>query len=301
MSRVDISRIKLFQLRALVAVAEYCSFSEAALHLGLTQSSISHAIASLEAELGVKLLSRGRYGATLSSVGAHIVEDARQMLQLLESIGQQAEQARGLEGGKVRLVSLRSIATHVLPRIIATFNQLYPRVKVTLTQYFYNHEIQEALQTGSADIGFLELPLNDSFQTCELVTDEYVALLPPSTVLSAPSLTWQQLQRYPLIMPDPSYEGTMRLKHHLNVHTTALPIAYEINEDSIQVGMVEQGLGIAILPYLAALPIAANIQIYSLPVPLRRPLGAALVKEMLHTPAAIAFWELLGSNIALRA
>jgi hypothetical protein len=57
---------KLSQIRALVAVAEFGSFGEAALQLGLTQPTVSHAIATLEDELGVILLARGRHGAQLT-------------------------------------------------------------------------------------------------------------------------------------------------------------------------------------------------------------------------------------------
>lgn len=72
--------MKLSQLRALVAVADHNNFSEAALHLGLSQSAISHAIASLEEKLGVVLLSRGRHGAHLTSVGERVTTHARNVL-----------------------------------------------------------------------------------------------------------------------------------------------------------------------------------------------------------------------------
>lgn len=58
---VNLSRLKLSQIRALVAIAECGKFSEAALQLGINQSTVSHAIATLEDELGVILLNRGRY------------------------------------------------------------------------------------------------------------------------------------------------------------------------------------------------------------------------------------------------
>jgi DNA-binding transcriptional LysR family regulator len=293
----DTSRIKLFQLRAFVAVADCKRFSEAALQLGLTQSSVSHAIATLEDEFGVKLLSRGRQGATLTPIGEQLVADAKEILHLLDAMAGKAKTARGLTGGQVRLASLRSIATYVLPNLIATFNQQFPEIKLTLTQYFYNADIQAALKNGTADIGFLELPLSSEFETHEMVVDEYIVLVPPSIKLPTACLTWEQLSGYPIIMPDPSYEGSMRLQQHLNTHAHALTIAYEINEDSIQVGMVQQGLGLAILPHLAAMPIPPDIQICSLPVPLRRRLGAAFLLTDLHTPATFAFWNMLRALI----
>jgi len=67
MDEINNSRIKLSQLRALVAVAVHGNFSEAALHLGLSQSAVGRTIATWR--IGVLLLSRGRHGAHLTPVG----------------------------------------------------------------------------------------------------------------------------------------------------------------------------------------------------------------------------------------
>lgn len=63
------SQIKLSQLQMLIAVANHGSFSEAALQMQMSQSAISHAISTLEEDLGVSLFSRGRYGAISDSGG----------------------------------------------------------------------------------------------------------------------------------------------------------------------------------------------------------------------------------------
>jgi len=75
--------MKFSQLQAFVAVAEHGSFSEAALELQLSQPAISHAIATLEEELGVPLFSRGRHGAVLTPAGEQIVYHARHALHHL--------------------------------------------------------------------------------------------------------------------------------------------------------------------------------------------------------------------------
>jgi len=70
------SKIKLSQLRALVAIADCGNFSEAALKLDVTQSTISHAITILEEDLGITLVQRGRHGARLTPVGDRITAHA---------------------------------------------------------------------------------------------------------------------------------------------------------------------------------------------------------------------------------
>lgn len=98
-----------------------------------------------------------------------------------------------------------------------------------------------------------------------------------------------------ILLPDLRYEGSRRLQLHLDRYAPSLNVAYEINEDSIQVAMVQQGLGAAILPHLSAMPIPPEIRVYPLPMPFRRILGATIAANTLHTPATSAFWDLLRS------
>jgi DNA-binding transcriptional LysR family regulator len=72
-----------------------------------------------------------------------------------------------------------------------------------------------------------------------------------------------------------------------------LNATYEVREDSTMVGMVAQGLGAAIIPRLAAEPIPPEVQVYSLPVPLERAIGVAVVANALQTPAVFAFLDTL--------
>ena len=137
------SKIKLSQLRALVAIADCGNFSEAALKLYVTQSTISHAIAILEEELGITLVQRGRHGARLSPVGDRITAHARDVLGLLDTIGSEANQARGVQGGTLRIASFRSVATHVLPGAIARLHRRYPAITISV------HEMDEVTASSS--------------------------------------------------------------------------------------------------------------------------------------------------------
>ncbi|WP_242044994.1 LysR family transcriptional regulator [Anabaena azotica] len=88
--------MKISQLRAVVAVAEHGNFSEAALDLQLTQPAISHAIATLEEELGIPLFARGRHGAVLTPAGERILHHARQAMLHLEMMQAEANLHKGL-------------------------------------------------------------------------------------------------------------------------------------------------------------------------------------------------------------
>lgn len=92
--------MNISQLQTLVAVVERGNFSDAALQLHISQSAVSRAIASLEEELGVTLLVRGRFGARLTPVGERLLRHVRKMLQLREQMDYEANLEKGLRGGK---------------------------------------------------------------------------------------------------------------------------------------------------------------------------------------------------------
>ena len=291
MNEIAKHRMKLSQLRALVAVAEHSNFSEAAAHLELSQSAISHAIASLEEELGVILLSRGRHGAHLTSVGKRVTAHAQSVLQSLNLMVKEANLEKGLQGGIVRIASVRSVATHVLPAMIARFRSEFQKISVTLTERQDNLDVEQALRQGYADIGFTHLPTSDEFETIEILRDEYIALLPPTAKLCSARITWEQLAAYPLILPASINSCAMKIRNNLIASEFPLNVGYEVREDSTIVGMVVQGLGIGILPRLAAEPVPQEVQVCSLPAPFERVIGAAVLTNALHTPAVFAFLD----------
>lgn len=283
--------MKLSQLQAVVAVAELGNFSEAALHLQLSQPAISHAIATLEEELGVLLFSRGRHGAVLTPAGERIVAHARHALHHLERMQEEANLQKGLQGGQVRVASFRSVASHILPKVIAQFRDRYPEITVSIIERPDYLDIERCVREGRADIGITYLPSSDEFEVWELLRDEYVVLLPPSAVKPA-SLTWAHLSAYSLVQL-PCLPCARKLHTFLKQVAPPLPTACDIQEDSTIVGMVMQGLGAAILPRLAAEPIPAEIAVYPLPDRLERVIGAAILAKALHPPAVFAFLEQL--------
>jgi DNA-binding transcriptional LysR family regulator len=293
---MDLEAIKLSQLRIFVAIAECGNFSEAALRLGISQSAVSHAMASLEDELGVVLLSRGRHGATLTPVGARVLPHAQKILHTLDLIGRESNLARGLQSGQVRIASFRSAATHLLPSVIAEFHKRYPGISVTIMEYRGDDGVEQALREGRVDIGLTCTPMPNEFDSWELLQDYYIALFPPHATVPE-TITWEDLSRYPLIMPPSNDYCSMLIRGHLARLNQLLRATYEIMEDSTIVSMVSQGLGATIIAQLAAAPVPPEIQVRDLPVPLERPIRVAILAEALHPPAVYAFLDTLKSTI----
>ncbi|MBD2055730.1 LysR family transcriptional regulator [Oculatella sp. FACHB-28] len=287
------NQLKLFQLQVLIAIADCGSFSEAALQLQISQSAVSYAIASLEEDLGVVLLSRGRYGAQLTPVGEQIVDRARQVKYLLDDIFKQANLARGLSGGHVRISSFRSAATHILPDVIAEFCRLYPAIAISIADYDDRPDVEEDLRKGRADIGITYFPQSHEFKTWELMRDEIVALFPPNFKLKGTHLTWEELTAYPLIMAPDGDSCDAMMYAHCEKHGVNLRPTYQIRSDATIMNMVAKGLGIALSPKLATEPVPAGVQVYELPVPAHRIICVSVLVDALLTPAAYAFLDLL--------
>lgn len=288
-----LERIKLSQLRSFVAVAECGNFTEAALSLNVSQSAISHAIASLEEELGVILVARGRHGATLTPVGQSILSHAQDIMQSIDKIGHTAEATKGLEGGQVRIASFRSVSTHILPAVIAKFRHAFPAIAITITEHQTLDIVEQQLRHGLADIGFTYLPASSDFDAWELFRDDYIVLLPPSAKGFHDPITWDELKRYPLIVT-PAEDGCrILLRREFAKYNQTLNVAFEVREDSTIVSMVGQDLGAAVITRLAAQPIPPHVQVCRPPIPLERTIGVVALVKAMHTPAVYAFLDAL--------
>lgn len=293
MKETSQNRIKLSQLQILAVVADRQNFSEAALELGISQSAVSHAIASLEDYLGIVLFSRGRYGARLTPVGDRVLAHARVIVEHTQDILQEAAIAKGLEKGQVRVASFRSIATHILPEAIAQFHQRFPGIRLNLAEYEDYNQVEQSLREGRADIGITVLPAGKDLSAWELLRDEFIVLLPPDFTLEGDALTWPVLAEQPLIMPPVDYVMMRPVYRHINGLGYRLKVVNEVKTDATIVRLVAQGVGGSILPRLAAEPIPEGVQVYSLPVPLERQVGVAMLAEALQPPAVYALLETL--------
>lgn len=292
---------KLSYLQALIAIADSGSFSEAALRLQLSQSAVSYGIAALEDELGVVLLTRGRHGAHLTPVGEQIVERARRITYLLDDVVKQANLAKGLEGGYVRLASFRSAASHLLPEVIAEFCRRYPAIAVRIAEYDDCPEAEEDLRRGRVDLAITYLPPSGDLETWDLAQDDFVVLFPPDFQPSGDRITWADLTTYPLVMAPEGDLCDGLVYEHCARYGIALTPKYHVRSDATIVSMVAKGLGATISPRLATKPTPEGVHVYGLPVPLVRTIRVAILKESLLTPAGFAFLDLLKDMVTQSA
>ena len=262
--------MNLAQLRALVAVAEHGSFTDAAVALGRTQPGVSHTIASLEKELGLPLVIRGRGGARLTGHGEQVLAHAREAVRRVDRIAQDAAAAAGRHRGRLRVAAFPS-AAQLLPGLIAEFARLRPQVSVVLLEGT-DQEVRDWLTDRIVDLGVVaELchdatgtgvgPLDDAVGAV-LARDRLVAVLDPGHPLaSQPAVTLDDLADDAFLLSDGGCEPILRRLHELA--GLRLRPARRIRDMATLLAMVRERLGVTVVPELA-LPDAHQLAVVPL-------------------------------------
>ena len=151
-------------LLALVAVAETGTFSAAAEQLGYTQSAVSQQVGTLERMVGTPLFERpgGRRPVRLTAAGEMLLTHARAVLARVSSAAADLRALASGEQGELRVGTLPSIGTKVLPRLLGTFRAEWPGIEIVLRESGDCADLIHAVETGDVDVTFIEIgPLRD--------------------------------------------------------------------------------------------------------------------------------------------
>ena len=271
----------------LMAVVEYGSLTLAAQSLGCTQSAVSHSIESLEQELGFALLKRGRAGVRLTGEGERLIPAVRNLLNSAEQLAQTAASIRGLESGTVRIGSFTSVAVHWLPPVLKEFQKDYPRVEFKLLNGDY-HDVEQWLMEGSIDIGFVNVPSVVDCECIPLMEDRLLAILPRhSRFESYPRFPLVECETEPFISLLESSDHDAR--RALEAAGVKPNVRFYTKDDYAIIAMVEQGLGISIMPELLLKGRHDDIQMLPLVPEARRTIGIAIAAGDKAGPATRRF------------
>lgn len=261
------NKIKLNQLEMLVAVVDAGGFGAAAAELGCTQSRISHAIAELEAVMGMRLLSRSRSGCVPTDAGYRVIVKARQILRLTDSIVDDAEDNAALTG-RVRIACFRSVGTHLLPHALAALAAEYPGIRVDIDDSFEEREeVTQAVTEGRADMGIAHLPVGKELVATPYVSDSYVLIAPGSMNLRGP-VSWDQFKHLPYIQLNCS--GALAILAQCRAAGFSAELSRTLATDTSIAAMVRHGVGYSILPRLAVFPEPEGVKIVDLPIAAKR-------------------------------
>ena len=279
--------MKLDKYEVLVAVVEQGSLTLAASALGCTQSAVSHSLDSLEKELGFPLLKRGRGGVRLTAEGEKLMPAVRALLASAEQLQQTASAIRGLDTGTVRIGAFTSVAVHWLPGVLKMFQADYPKVDFKLLNGDY-HDVEQWLENGSVDIGFVNVPCALDCECVTLMEDRLLAILPlGSRFASYPKFPLVECETEPFIsLLESSDHDARRALEAAGVQPN---VRFYTKDDYAILAMVEQGLGMSIMPELLLKGRSDRLQILPLIPEARRTIGMAIAASDKAGPATRRF------------
>ena len=272
---------------AFLKAVELGSLTRAAVELGVTQSAVSHMIGALEEELGFSLLKRGRSGARATAEGERVLPAIRGMLNSREQLEQTAAAIRGLDCGTVRIGTFTSVAVHWLPGMIKRFQADYPNVELKLMNGDY-HDVEQWLADGSCDLGFIARPTKQRGKVTALLEDRLLAVVPKDHRLaSLPRFPIKEVEHEPFISLLETSDHDAR--RALDAAGVTPNIRYTTKDDYAIIAMVEQGLGVSIMPELLLSGRNDNVRIMELTPPASRVIGLCLPDADRAGPATTRF------------
>lgn len=279
----------LSQLQIFSLVAELRGFTSAASRLGISQSAVSHALKSLEQELGVELIRRHQSLVELTDIGQQLLLRARAILGLAATMEQEAADARGMKRGTLRIGSFGPTSSmKLLPAILRSYREAHPGIEVHIDEG-PDRQVLQWLEERRIDVGFVVLP-QERFDCFALVEDQMVALIPSQHGLAAKdSVSLAELCDDPFILTE---AGSAELVSRLFLAARLSPnIRYRSSQLLSTLETVARGDALTLVAQLS-LP-EANDPRYRIKAlsPARRQVGLAVLDRRQASPATLAFIE----------
>jgi LysR family transcriptional regulator, hydrogen peroxide-inducible genes activator len=240
------------QLEHLVLLADHGHFGRAAKVCHVTQSTLSASIKELENVLQTALVDRTKRSVVLTPLGLEIVERARRILQDGKELVEAARAENEPLSGTLRMGVIPTIGPFLLPDILPRLRCAYPALRLYLTEDLTARLVEE-LHAGRLDIVLLALPYDcGNVERRALFQDPFKVAMPSRHPLAGEKAVDLEKLRY---------EGLLLLKegHCLREHAlAACRLADRRQTESVEatslhtlVQMVDNGLGITLLPQLA--------------------------------------------------
>ncbi len=240
------------QLEVFLAVAQEKSFSRAAETLHRTQPAVSQAIRRLETELGEALFDRSSKDGTLTAAGRVLFDFAQQMMNLRHHAHSAIRELRDLHRGKLSLGANEYTVMCLLP-LIPIFRARHPHIKIEVKRSLASRIPGEILGRD-VEIGVVSFkPVDQAIKSVPLAMDELALIVAPDHPLAAKKIvSVRELGAESFIahnVPSPYREKVVKT---FEKHRTPLNISMEMPTLEAIKRLVEKGLGVALIPLLAA-------------------------------------------------
>ncbi|MEX2081603.1 MAG: LysR family transcriptional regulator [Dehalococcoidia bacterium] len=290
--------MELAQIDAFVQVAHHRSFSRAADALFLTQPSVTARIQALERELGERLFERTGRSVTLTDAGRAFMPHAQRALTSVQEGQDAIEAVQHGEVGSIRLGASSSIATYVLPGVLARFRQSRPRVHIHL-RTGTSEDVIERLLAGDVSVAVCRLTQHPEIESTHLYNDDLsLVVAPKHGFAKTGTVSVQDAAKEPFLFFErtSNYHG---LVYSMFLRAGVVPESVmELDSMETTKHMVEGGLGIAILPDVSLARELddgrlVRIEIMGMEQPPQREVGLHVLRNRQQAPPTRDFIKLL--------
>lgn len=285
--------MNLYHLRYFVTLAHLEHYTKAADVLAITQPSLSHAISSLEEELGVKLFEKNGRNVSLTKYGKTFLADVEETLNRLDS-SVNGLQLAGRGEGQIDVAFLRTLGVDFVPKIIRNFLTANEGRKINFNLYcdkVLTGDILTGLKEKKYDIGFCsrfdDEPL---IEFIPVAKQDLVVIMPQDHPLTEKAqIHLEDTLPYKQIIFK-KRSGLRQIIDQLFRTIGQYPdVAFEIDEDQVAAGFVANGFGISIAPDIPILH-SLELEIRPLVSPSwQRNFYMAMLKDVYHPPVVEAF------------
>lgn len=260
---MNLARFDLVSIRLAVACAQTGSLTAAARDSHLALAAASRRIRELEGALGDALFERHARGLLPTAAGRVFVKHGLTLLQTMEHLGGELADLRQGIARHIRLCASSAAISQFLPSLLAQYGRLHPQVRVDLEEQV-SEAVVTTLREGRADVAvFVEGPDTSGLATRLFREDELVLVLPAKHPLAG--------KKTPIAFADTLDEewisltaGAAMLQQQQQAALAAsrpLKLRMQVRSFDAVCHMVASGLGIAVLPKGASLPIVKTMQL----------------------------------------
>ncbi|MGF6633756.1 LysR substrate-binding domain-containing protein [Paraburkholderia sp. MM6662-R1] len=287
--------VTLRQLRVFIEVARLQSFSRAGAEIGLTQSAVSRCVRELESEIGLKLIDRTTREVQLTDVGGNLVASVSRLLGDLDDALREIREIGEQRRGRVVVAASPTVACRLMPRVVASCGQQFPYVTLGLRDDVQSDVVRK-VKSGEVDFGVIIGPFSDDDLLSEtLMTDSFCIVSRDDHRLAArKQVTWKDLDGEQLVMLDYASGSRPLIDAVMQAQGVNATVVQELGHSATVFGLVEAGVGISVLPWLA-LPLPAGASLIARPLVPRAERLVELVRrrDRSLSPAAEAVWNLI--------
>lgn len=242
----------LRQLAAFTAVARTASFTRAAAELHLSQPALTVQVRKLEEALGLRLLDRNTRRVRLTAVGRELLPVFERVMNDIAAVAGGARELAAGDRGVVHVAALPSVCARLLPEALAELARTHPNVTVRLRDVVAQR-VADLLQSEEADLGIGPFArATPGVEIRPLLRDEMVALVPAGHRLARRrSVRLAELARESLVYMDSQSSVRAVVERAFEAAGVAAVPRFEVTYMSSAAGLVQAGLGVALLPSTA--------------------------------------------------